>query len=645
MALDRTALATGVLWLVVIAIHTLSCAFYAFVAYTYHAVPATVLSADLNSFQLTINMKYFPVIVVFHAICSALHLAFFLEMSLQSIWLRKWYFHHSNRSRRTAPIPDSSTGPNMIQPVKRPSKVESLHNISFVAATIQDKTSSVWQSSFGYKGFFGVHGKHFTTIFLIREVTETILQSVQAFKLSYYVPRIWLNRMAVAVVTVGCWSTPMVKRLFHNKPRLELILCLLFDVALDFVSSIGVTTALAAIYWKDYDRTTTTFELSRWYDLSWYAHMTNELRILFIQSWVDFLSRALFAITLLLCLDDVKFLAADPTTAIHRPPRAENESKRVTWNRRIETIGHVVLMIWGCLILGLHSEAAFDTHVPDCMVQVRPWLTPMTACAYLVVDCMQREGMVGAASEVEATWSKLDAKFLSMLTLQNCPKLSVPPSIQTFTHMVGFYVLNATLEDWPEQAALTKQHHPGLHHFAGFHVDMRKYGNGSSLPPGLMSRQFPPTLRLIFLYACTLTDLPADLDLSWPAEAQLNLPGNAFTKVPEVLLRLNPTRLIMSLNPIAELPAALFETPSLAWLEILAVPAISFPSEVELSPALRGVSFQYSGVASLPAWMLTDKFASQVQVHGGATPYCAQLQSGPQDANSAKLIATYCSLA
>lgn len=644
MVLNRTTLATGVLWLVVISIHALSCVFYALVAYTYHAVPATVLSADLNSFQLTIDMKYFPVVVVFHAICSVIHLAFFLEMGIQSIWLRSWYFHRTNRSRRTAPASDENNGPIMVKPIKM-SKVENLRNLSFVTRVIQSKTSSTWQSSFGYKGFFGVHGRHFTIIFLIREVTETILQSIQAFKLSYFAPRIWLNRMAVAVVTVGCWSTPMIQRLFHSRPRLELILCLLFDVALDFVSSVGVTTALAAIYWKDYDQTTTTFELSRWYDLSWYAHMTNELRILFIQSWMDFLSRALFAITLLLCLDDVKFLAADPTTIIHRLPRMKNESTRVTWNRRIETIGHVVLVAWGCLILGLHSEAAFDHQAPECVVQARPWLTPKTACAYLAVDCMQHEGMVGSAKEVEATWLELDAKFLSMLTLANCSKLSVPPSIQTFTNMVGLYVINVTLEDWSEEAALTKQHHPGLHHFAGFQVDMRKYGNGSSLPPGLMSRQFPPTLRLIYLYDCKLTDLPADLDLSWPAEAQLNLPVNAFTKVPEVLLRLNPTRLIMSLNPIVELPATLFETSSLNWLEIIAVPLTSFPSEVKLSSALHGVSFQYSGVASLPAWMLTDKFVSQVQVHGGGTPYCAQLQSGAQDAANTKLVSRYCSLA
>ncbi|GAB9475418.1 Membrane protein [Globisporangium polare] len=86
-----------------------------------------------------------------------------------------------------------------------------------------------WQQTFGYTGLFGVHSKHFTLVFLAREVTEAILESVQAWSPSYYVPRIWLNRFAVAVVVFGCWSTPSVQHFRHKNPRPELILCLLLD--------------------------------------------------------------------------------------------------------------------------------------------------------------------------------------------------------------------------------------------------------------------------------------------------------------------------------------------------------------------------------------------------------------------------------
>uniref|UniRef100_K3W5P6 Leucine-rich repeat-containing N-terminal plant-type domain-containing protein n=1 Tax=Globisporangium ultimum (strain ATCC 200006 / CBS 805.95 / DAOM BR144) TaxID=431595 RepID=K3W5P6_GLOUD len=102
----------------------------------------------------------------------------------------------------------------------------------------------MWGHSFGYSGFFGVGGKHFALLFLIREATETVLQSIQAYFLSVYAP-------------------------------------------------------LA-----------TDFTFAKWADKMWLTNLNNEFKVFFIQSWPDFLGRILFALTLLLCLDDVKLLAA-----------------------------------------------------------------------------------------------------------------------------------------------------------------------------------------------------------------------------------------------------------------------------------------------------------------------------------------------
>lgn len=124
--------------------------------------------------------------------------------------------------------------------------------------------------------------------------------------------------------------------------------------------------------------------------------------------------------------------------------------------------GHLILIAWGCLTLSFHSEAAFDDRSADCVVQARPWLASKSACAYLALDCMQHDDMVGAVTEVETKWSDLEPKFLSFLTLIKCLKLHMPPSIQTFTNLVGLYVINVTLDDWSEQAALIKQHHTTL---------------------------------------------------------------------------------------------------------------------------------------------------------------------------------------
>lgn len=45
----------------------------------------------------------------------------------------------------------------------------------------------------------------------MREVVEAILQSIQAYQPSEHVPRVRLNRLAVAVVVVSCWSTLVIR--------------------------------------------------------------------------------------------------------------------------------------------------------------------------------------------------------------------------------------------------------------------------------------------------------------------------------------------------------------------------------------------------------------------------------------------------
>lgn len=212
MALDHTALATAALWVAVTTIHVLSCAFYGLVAYVYRMIPDTQLSADMKAFQLTSNMKYFPVVVIFHVVCSAAHLVCFFEMSVQSIRCRKWYFHRTKVSKRTTPAGGSANQDLVATKVSndRSSRAGSMRRLSLLNNSITRTTSSAWQHTFGYTGFFGIHDEHFTLVFLVREVAETILQSLQAWNLSCYVLRIWLNRFAVAVVVLGCWSTPMI---------------------------------------------------------------------------------------------------------------------------------------------------------------------------------------------------------------------------------------------------------------------------------------------------------------------------------------------------------------------------------------------------------------------------------------------------
>uniref|UniRef100_K3W5P5 Leucine-rich repeat-containing N-terminal plant-type domain-containing protein n=1 Tax=Globisporangium ultimum (strain ATCC 200006 / CBS 805.95 / DAOM BR144) TaxID=431595 RepID=K3W5P5_GLOUD len=485
-------------------------------------------------------------------------------------------------------------------------------------------------------GFFGVGGKHFALLFLIREATETVLQSIQAYFLSVYAPRVWLNRLAVVAVTISCWSTPAIHRVFHRNPRLELILCLLFDIVLDFVSSVGLPIVFAALYGPAYDPVYTDFKLANWLDKVWVANMNNEFRLIFVQSWLDFVGRILFAVTLLMCLDDVKYLAAS-SKGINRTWRSgitESSHHAVAisarWSQRIETVAHTILIVWGVVILTLHLESSISSHdnVLGCMVQVHPWAYSRTACIYMDIDCANRQPvMAGNAAELEATWSEIDPRALRILIFRNCPTFHMPQSIRQFPQLTALYLYNLTVVEWSEAAALSRSYHPNMRQVTMTKVDMGVFANTSILPSGLLAPDFPQTLGTVFIYTCNVGDLPSNLDNIWPKGINMIFAANGATRVPTVFLRMQLIRLTLSYNRITELPPELFQIPSLQWLEVPNNPINEFPARVDTpSTTLKRLDFGSTNVSALPGWMTTQHF-NQVDLHGAGTPFCKALVS------------------
>lgn len=202
--------------------------------------------------------------------------------------------------------------------------------------------------------------------------------------LSKYVPRVWLNLSAVAIVAVSCWSTLGIRRLLARSPRVEIILCLLVDIVLDIGSSIGVPVALGMLYFPDYDPVTRDFNVLRWFDNAWVANLDSEFRQLFVQSWPDLSTRVLFAVAMLLSLGDVKLLAAASVDIVRELGRANAKQNAVVrLGRRVEKAVHVALILWGFVILALHlaSASGDEDDFTDCMVCVRPWLATKPTCA------------------------------------------------------------------------------------------------------------------------------------------------------------------------------------------------------------------------------------------------------------------------
>lgn len=149
----------------------------------------------------------------------------------------------------------------------------------------------------------------------------------------------------------------------------------------------------------------------------------------------------------------------------------------------------------------------------------------------------------------------------------------------------------------------------------------------SSLPPGLVAPDFPTTLGTFVAVGVALDRLPSNLPEIWPRGLVLLLLADGLNDVPDVLLRMAPERIDLQYNNIARLPAAIFEIPTLKWLEVGASPLRELPEHVKPSPTLVQINFVSTNVASLPEWMARESFLRRVQVMASMTPLCTQLQA------------------
>lgn len=142
---------------------------------------------------------------------------------------------------------------------------------------------------------------------MVREVVETTLQSTQAYREPI---RSTLARESIFSFTIvtNCWSTPLFKYKFAHNPLLERLLYLLFDIALDFISVVGVPVVVVLPYCNQYDFAVTNFPYLLYWNDFCLVSMINELCIVFVSSWTNLGSELVFSSSLLTCLEDVKDL-------------------------------------------------------------------------------------------------------------------------------------------------------------------------------------------------------------------------------------------------------------------------------------------------------------------------------------------------
>ncbi|EEY64854.1 uncharacterized protein PITG_16167 [Phytophthora infestans T30-4] len=342
------------------------------------------------------------------------------------------------------------------------------------------RTERMYSKVWGRQGVLGLNGGHFHAILVTRELVETALQTQQAYRMSWYLPRWLLNRFYLCLLVLNCWSSVFIySLLFKKNEARRRFACPLCDCILDLVSCVGIPFIVVLSYIDQFNADMAGFEMERWYSESWAARILNESQMVLVTSWSDLMSRTVFSLGLISTTTSLKKLLrlvpSGRDTRINCAPvnikvpdkpttkgPALNSGSFGLRSRSSQLVLHLVHLLfaaWGVLVLGLHIQASLQPELPQCTLQVHPWAVSEPACYLAVLDCY-RLGISGKMNEVEAKWSEFDRSSVVTLVMRHCASLEVPDMITEFHRVSGIRVYNSTIDNWGVSAAITNTNHP-----------------------------------------------------------------------------------------------------------------------------------------------------------------------------------------
>ncbi|KAF1324663.1 hypothetical protein FI667_g9661, partial [Globisporangium splendens] len=685
-------------WVTLLFVHVVAAAFFGFFAYFYQYILAkkyNYLATCLDENNIGMKPDTFPTIALFHGLVALPHSLVILRMLTATLFYRSFAYTIEPSDLKASiyrllglKLPQKATA------AKPTTMAPSSDQSRGLATTLRRLAAKVrrpaWvKSLFERTGLFGVDGEYFHLILFCRETFETSLQTNQAYRMSYYLPRGAINRFYVSLIVLNCWSTPLILHLYKRDEAKKRLICLLCDCILDLVAAVVIPCAIVATYISDYDMTLQGFPMELWYEDIWYMHAIHEFQILFVTSWRDLATRMVFSISMIIAMSDIKvFLGTryvsrvrgnqvagmdliNPETKV--PVQKRNSAKDTavtsaptindvlsaastrissslvvsmrlasmqsrlrtasivlqnpTYRRRFAYFVHTFVLLWGAIVLGLHLHAESLPVLPQCLLQVRPWGKPEPACALVLLNCYE-SAISGTKKEVDAQWNQLDSKMIVQVLIRHCPALEMPPIVQQSSNLKILKVYNSSITEWTADSALTRTCHPNLVSMYIARVNM----TDGVLPPRLLSPDFPPSLADVELSTTNLRQLPDDLDTKWPTGGQLMFEYSEFTSIPDVVLRLQPYLLSFCGNPIDEIPVELFAVKSIHYLHIGDNQRLkALPANATLSPSLGQFYLERTQIAFFPSWLDTlENFAvseGRRAFRAVGIPYCEYARS------------------
>ncbi|KAL4171996.1 hypothetical protein KRP22_007172 [Phytophthora ramorum] len=631
-------------WFIILNVHAVTGVYNALYAYCYWVLKDTYLNNYLDSFQIGMPPPYHHTIAVVHVAMSALHALCIVLMVGGSIWQRSLAF---------TPWASCSSSGNSAG--KKPDRTN---------AIVMQTFSKIYVAISDRRGLCGVNGDHFHAILVCREMLETALQTVQAYRMSTLLPRTLLNRFYVLLLAVNCWSSAVIySTVLKGDEARRRFVCIVLDCVLDLVACMGVELIILLSYVNDYTPEIRGFWDFLWHNDEWAARTLNEFRMVVVVSWSDLASRAIFSLGLVMTTTNMKeLLQRLPKRANRVTQSTYSDGQRATITQasqdKLNTVVpgetepsvddkvpdsrllkhhgtnargrarrvmlravHLLFGVWGVAVIGLHTHASLQPTLPQCLMQVRPWAVSRPSCYLAGLDC-HTLGISGKVDEVEEKWSEFDSSTVVQLVIRHCPELEVPDIFREFDGLHGIKVYNSTIVDWGESAAITNANHPQIVSLYIARVNM----TDGLLPVAFQSIDFPQKLHDIEICVTNLRELPNDLDTKWNAGATVQVEFSQLTSVPPALLRLEPSVLAVTGNPITELPSEIFEITSLITLGIGEINLNELPRSVTIvSPVLSLIFIQATSVSFFWSW--ADQLVAQSTMWiATASPYCTDLE-------------------
>jgi hypothetical protein len=612
------------------------CAAYFFLAgLVYSVLPETDLLILFSYNSLTIDPRFFDGVSIVHFVFAALFALLLLVApvtALLQVGRRRMRCCRAGRSASlTASLLASVRGPRGL------ALLSARTRSSYVGRGF----AYLYTRVMAYKGLFDVESQDYEMFFLVRELTETILQSQQAYMMNRLLPRQQLNRFYVTILVVNCWSTPLLHRFSRHDYALKRLLGLLLDLTLDFASVIGVSAWLARDYLADYDPRTGTFATSLYSNETWMIRLLNDMPQIAILTWFDAFSRSVFSLGMIAAIDDIKkLLKHKPANRVGVAPKSAL-TQRPTLLYATPTPRHEQLTRWahrlmvfgGFLILAIHCHAELKSNPLSCALEIRPWLTPQPACALTEINCFTGRHLSGAQTEFEAIFQNLDTQLLLQIVVRHCVHVEFTPRLQTFHNLIGLKTYNSTLATWEGDAHFTHTDHPNLRN-AYF---IRTNFSNATLPEGLHTSQFSPRFWGLTISGSNLNRLPETLHEHWPTLLALYVEYAALTEFPMGLVELGAGQMSLSHSQIQELPPEAFQLKGL--ISFTGNPITTLPDHVDTSLVpLSVVLLDRSLVAHpLPLWIDEDVL-SRLMLFLGGSPFCETVALNDSSAEYQELL-------